>query len=400
MWTKQKSIDNLIHIILFLSATGLFLHGMQLFLLAAILVFVFKDREKKELSENTSLIILTLFAGSYYVFAAFHDINGLSAFILPAGYYIGCSTQEATEKKIIRLIIILAFGFGVRLALNFIHNYNMFGALILQERTPAYDIWLKDTVAATSLLTNGIMVVSLFFYFVQQEDSYSIRITGVLLGLISLVYTLVLGERTIFLMFVLSIFTGLILGREQAILSHSKNVYKQLFIFLVLIILLSLLFIQYNDSLTSLYFDSNFYRRFFSGASYSENITRSSRVYYNSFYLSQMPEYLWGGRNLFYLSKEYAHNLWLDVYDSSGIIPFLLLLLYTIFSLSRIICVIFLKDEPAFRLVVGTVCLCLFVEFFLEPALIGCPLLVASYCVIDAAVAKKQIQKGLKIHEM
>ena len=85
-----------------------------------------------------------------------------------------------------------------------------------------------------------------------------------------------------------------------------------------------------------------------------------------------MPHYLWGGQYISGAMDIQIHDLWLDIYDYAGIVPFVLMIVFTVYE---IVCFIKLlinkKISSDFKiLLIGVYAACL-VQAMLEPLMTG-----------------------------
>lgn len=102
-----------------------------------------------------------------------------------------------------------------------------------------------------------------------------------------------------------------------------------------------------------------------------------------------MLHYPFGGNNINKgLGVGYAHDLWLDVYDTVGVIPFVLICAYSIISMRRCLCFIRYSKDTNINLLVCCVYISLFVSFFVEPIMDACPMVFAVYCFIDGMLSR------------
>ena len=90
----------------------------------------------------------------------------------------------------------------------------------------------------------------------------------------------------------------------------------------------------------------------------------------------------------------YAHDLWLDIYDAAGIIPFIIIFVYTLRAWIRAFSMLNDKKiESGFKVIFGSYTLVVSAYFFIEPIMYGAPLVLFSFCIIDGLVASYLTQK-------
>lgn len=88
--------------------------------------------------------------------------------------------------------------------------------------------------------------------------------------------------------------------------------------------------------------------------------------------LQQLLENPFGGYHAELYGLQYCHNVWLDVANASGVIPFILLVSYTFFSIYEL--VILLKNnkvEQKWKYVLSGLYLSFFLYYMVEPALMA-----------------------------
>ena len=106
-------------------------------------------------------------------------------------------------------------------------------------------------------------------------------------------------------------------------------------------------------------------------------------------YLKNLLEYPWGGRKMSSFAGNYAHDLWLDIFNEVGIIPMIGITLYTVLALLRLSKV--RKDRRLSskeRIAITCYSLIIYAQFFVEPIWQGAPLLLCSFMIIDGMLAK------------
>ncbi|WP_339709591.1 hypothetical protein [uncultured Kriegella sp.] len=82
----------------------------------------------------------------------------------------------------------------------------------------------------------------------------------------------------------------------------------------------------------------------------------------------------------------YSHNLWLDVAQSTGLLPFLLLLIFTIKSSLKIAKVILVKNQNLpFRTMMITYFMATHLLFFVEPVMLGAFYMFLLFCFFQGA---------------
>jgi len=105
--------------------------------------------------------------------------------------------------------------------------------------------------------------------------------------------------------------------------------------------------------------------------------------------------YPMGGRRI-NLNISFVHNLWLDVAYDTGVIPFIILLVFTIYTLWNI--VVFLKtDYPSYlKSIILSMTSAFWIIFMFEPVLQGVTIHFVLYCLMSGIVYKLNYLKRNK----
>ena len=108
-----------------------------------------------------------------------------------------------------------------------------------------------------------------------------------------------------------------------------------------------------------------------------------------------MFDYPWGGRKILEEIGLYAHELWLDIFDSAGIIPFIFMCIATLQITFGNIGHILNKETPIKnRVLIVGITASVTIQFFFEPVLTGCRALLFSYFLICGLVRSQLLYYG------
>ena len=89
----------------------------------------------------------------------------------------------------------------------------------------------------------------------------------------------------------------------------------------------------------------------------------------------------------------YAHDIYLDTYDQASVFAFLGIVIYMINALIHFLKFIKNKKLPfTLRQTVFCIYIAIFLEFMIEPILVGMPWMFASFCLIDGYVSRILMQ--------
>ena len=388
MWIKVKNLDVLLQALLFIAAMGFMQQGINIMVLVCAVIIV-ADRWKLHFCGGVNTFyLLCAFAITYLVITAIHDMRGIVGIGCPIAFYLGIRANTDSEGRIKHMILLLGFGMAAHVLLNFGYELVRFGVATLTNARH-YDIWSGELSTATGMMVNGSILTALWYYFLYYEKQKRVKLAGLAVLLIMTVYDLVLGGRTYLVLTCMSLLVGLIMSVSMnGISRRALNKFIKFLALTFISILIALVFyLIYREEINTFFKGSYFYHRFFR-TNASESMFETSRVGAKLYYIAHMPEYLWGGGNLSRETQLYAHELWLDIYDDAGIIPYILIAIYTIVSARRAINVVRNSSFSVnFRIMIGAFYLILLAQFFVEPVLAGAPLLVYSYCIVDGMVS-------------
>ena len=396
MWIKAKNLDIVLQILLFIAVMGFMNQGINIMVLVCAAVIAV-DRWKLHFSGGlNTFYLLCAFAVAYLGITALHDIRGLVAIGFPIAFYLGIRAGGDSEKQVKHMILLLGFGMACHVLLNFGYEIFRFGLSTLTN-SRHYDIWSGKLSTATGIMVNGSILTALLFYFLYYEKQKKLKFAGLAVLLIMTAYDLALGGRTFLVLSVLSILVGLIMSVSMHGISRRalRRAARFLFATAVFVLLGLVVYLVYREEFHDFFESSYFYHRFFRSNAW-EDIFKTERIETKLFYIAHMPDYLWGGGELNKAAGSYAHELWLDIYDQAGVIPYALIMVYTITSVVRAFKTVRKKElSDAFRIVVGAFYLILLAQFFVEPVMAGAPLLAYSYCIVDGMICSMLKRKNI-----
>ena len=283
------------------------------------------------------------------------------------------------------MVFLLSFGTATHGALNLIYNSISVGGI--NYNATQLDIWSRSLSNATAQMLLYALLISLAGYFlIGSSRKYLFFISA-----IPLFHTVLIGGRTIIILFIVSLLTGLL----TLLTTRSQNKVKTISLFLVITlssaIILNVLYSLNIFGLKSTFESSNLYARLFSDYAVNNDMSffKTSRFDTKIKYLQYAVQYPFGGSNLHSLFGSYAHDAFLDTYDAVGILPTVLWIVCLVRSSLR-----FFKythtRSISFPVKVMLRCLyfCMFVCFFAEPIIQGGATIVACFFMIDGALTR------------
>lgn len=373
MWSDNKKIDITINVLLFLMASN-FLHLGQLFLPIICLILFIDNKYKIHVNNIKVFVLLCLFAITFCIFSYKLGFYCVMGFCLPMAYFIGSNLKYKTQDNVIKIIYILAFGMATYLILNLLLElYFWHDNLSYMFNKPShYELWLyilkypvenvKDIkVNTTGMSINFLFISSMIYYVIKYEKEKRIKLLVIVLFLLSSIYCIALARRTTLIMFIISmlfsVFFDVIFIKKHKAMNFSKISLSIICILIIIIIIYFNNFLNVKNIFDNLMIVKKIRQIGFS--------TYRLQIFFNNFKL--YPKYMWGGRKISDFTGYLTHNLWGDIYDYAGIIPYLLSIVLTILTIIKIIKLLSNKNiniitKLLYSVILINMCLIMFVE--------------------------------------
>lgn len=389
--SKRTYVNFALAIMLFLY--GINFHsttiGLILFLLAIFRCFFVKiEKLRTALLPFFLIAFTTSYSIASYYFGFFSLFEVVTFVLTPIAFYL--TGIYVIKKKVsvkllffyINLIIFSLFIFGIYCVGKTVYYdgiYNL-SANVRTVSTP----WTNVQFNATNLgayFTMGLSLLGFIFTF-KVKDLISIKLLYIIIIVLSIISELFLGNRTGLVIAVISIVTAYLVyniyGPKQI-----RNKVTTTFV-IITTILLVIYAIQSNiygigekllgSTLVIRLYDSNFF----------EDLRFKA---WQAAFIG-LFEHPFGGKQA-YIPLNYAHNLWLDVGYAVGIIPFVILLIFTLLVCKDLVKLIRNKENPIeLRILLTCVYVSLFINFFVEPILEGYFIHFAIFCFIVGMTSK------------
>lgn len=373
-------------VIMLLSMMNVFLAGAYLLAIAALIIVLKNFNQPYKLS----FLPLLAFAFTYFLITYFHGqgfVASLKVFVCPLVWLM---SYQASRKKSLGqvsfFVVILTMGMAAHGVLNFVYNV---ANDIDWQYGKALDIWSKTLSASTGQAVNFTMIIAIAFWAIMLQRKKLLKISVIILLILSLIYDILIGGRTFLVLFVIALLWGLF---SNAYFSNPKMFFRRkmlhtLIIVLGISIVVVILFNNNVFGIKAFYEDSYLYKRITEHGATLQNDERMGRKLR---YFSMIGESIWGGNVLSQdLGIGNAHELWLDILDDAGIIPYFFIVLYTICSTKRFVKIcknsaVSAKEKVLF----SSLYVIIILQFFVEPILRGSPILLYSYIMIDASIAR------------
>lgn len=362
MFLENKKLDVAIQIMVFCIAINIFHLGQFLLPVICLILWV-NDKFRLKIGNLKVFVLLCLFSIFFFVFGFKLGFYSVMGFCLPMAYYIGGRLNKS-EDNIKMLIYIIALGMGVHVLLNIAYDFTIYGTDLLNHRSH-YDIWLQDETMLTAVAINYMVLTGSVYYLIFKERNMVVKFLLLFVYMIMMIYNIGVGRRTpvllIGIIFILSIiFDYFIFGSNKRILK------KTLIIFIMVVILTVIMWFSNLFGFRNMLANTQFISKF---REYGLDTGRFD-IMING--MKMMPHYLWGGQNISGAMDIQIHDLWLDIYDYAGIIPFVLMIVFTVYEIVCFVKLLFNKKISSdFKiLLIGVYAACL-VQAMLEPLMTG-----------------------------
>mgnify|MGYP004661244039 CR=1 FL=1 len=376
----------LLFIILVVCAvSNAFLVGIHI--LTVVSIFYFLSRNRITIQNKT--VVLFLLAIFYTIFFLISNGFSLEPFktftFLLLWLVVYNLSKDKSIKQIFVFILLLGFGMAIHGIVNFIYN-TINGTEMIKGRS--YDFWSQTYSSATGQAINFTLFISISFWVIFLQRNFFLKLLGIAIFIISLVYDVQLGGRTFLVLCIGSIALGVLV---YIIVNGAVggNIKKTLLLLLSVVIVILLFIVAFNQNwfgIRTLYENSYLAKRLDNPN--STDLREDGRIEKKMYYLQHFFDNLWGGK-LMEEAVGSSHELWLDVYDTAGIIPYVLIIIFTFQSIKTVWRIVReRKIEVSYRVGLAVYIFVILAQFFVEPILTGSPMLFCSYLMIDAALTR------------
>lgn len=390
--SKNVITNNIIFLILIFLISLNFLNILYYLFISIMFVFFILNRGNKiYFSFIFTVLLIFSILFTIFVFERFYiNINSnaiIKIFLYPMAFFLGENIiKDKDEKPIIKIIILTVFGMSLHGLLNFFMNLNEFGFFATTRAFP--DFWTQEIWTATAQATVFSALIGVFFYCLFLQKKRSLKFFILLLYCFAFLYSLMLSGRSFLVLSVIVFFICLIsywFIRQDNVVQKRK-VLKSVLISILVLFFVSLIMFLFNIlNLRENLLNSGLFSRLDND---NLGFVDYSRINLRLYYYDNMLKYLWGGLNI-RAQAGYAHSLWLDLYDSAGVITYLCLMFYTFLIIIQLIKVVVNKNICAnFKVLIIGLYSVLFIQFLLEPILDGVPWLFIMMCLYNGMINK------------
>jgi len=332
IWSEKKWVNITIDVLLFLLGVNFF-HFAQIIVPIICLILFIDNKFKFKVNNIRVFILLCIFGISFLVFGYSLGAFAFLGLFVPMAYYVGCNMYEPNEEKVLHIIYIITIAMTLHIVLNFATDLAIRG-LNTFNKLSHFDIWTLDEYPTTQTAANYVFVLGMLYYVFVYEKNKK-RIAYILsLFAIALPYLLVLGRRTPLLIFAIVVLVTFFID-FLILKNRNKGIIVILSVLLLSVLFGVLLYSTYKFNLFGLsevVSKMSIVRKFI----YQKLIYTTRLDIFNDT-VKLMPDHMFGGREITYLLTDGPHELWLDVYDIGGIVPYISLIIYSIVCVVDII---------------------------------------------------------------
>ena len=384
--TEKNNYSPLLLIVLAITVSNIFLLGSYILLALAFLYLI----SRSKITITYKSLLLLAFAMTYLCFGMMSLGVSLSLFkpLIYAMIWImiyNISSNKSIDQ-IFTLMLFLALGMASHGLINFLYNTKNG---VEMSKGISFDFWSQAYSSATGQAINFTLLIAITFWIIFLQKNKFLMIIGIIFFVCSLLYDIQLGGRTFFVITVISLACGIIILVIESF-SHPYIAKKTFGICVIIgcVILFVAFIFQYNlFNVRSAFEKSYMYRRLYYHS--AGDIADDSRFNRKSLYYSMFFDNLFGGGKISGSGIGAAHELWLDIFDQVGFIPYILIIIYSV-SVIWTVCSIVKKGkiEISYKnaLIIYTVVM--FSQFFVEPIMASAPMLFSSFIIIDAALTR------------
>ena len=381
--TQVSFIQIVILIMLFLAGMDLFNKYYYLCFFSCLLFFV----TTKKFIVTFDAFLLMILGISWLAFSP-TGFNGITDIIRPflyaMMYVMGLNFYDTTnklnvekEKLLKKTIILLALGPTVHFLLNWLYNRGR-GEIIF-----TIDIWSKDILSATNQSAMACMMVGILAALLLTKMKSWHKLLSLFFLILIIVYNLMLGGRTLLFMIVICVVASLM----YILFSHEIEDRKRKSILIIIVIIfVGYVAFHFNIfNIKDIYYNSGFYYRFFSDNGGS--ILDDSRGHAKFLFLKDFHIAMFGGAHLRESGIGYAHDILLDTYDEAGFFALVAVMVFLIRGVLQFWKFVKSKENSYdIKLIIFSLYIAIYLEFFIEPILQGIPWFFTIFCFINGMI--------------
>lgn len=371
---------------------GLFLYAVDFFGASNYIIFawillmiILNQKSAFYISSEGWLLILfsSVYTLTYFCWYPIEAQAIVRFLIAPPFTYIICDTYCRNKGNADKGVKILIWGM-------FLHGFlNMSYTLSTGYQQGAVnDIWGNSLTTTLQGMLLTPIAGAMCYGIIRLFKRKAIGLVYIVACVISVIFSIITGRRTLVIIFI-----GILIINILVILykKHSVETFIKVTLISISVILICVILYYFNIfGIKTFILQSKLYERLFLSDKSELGVSRSTIFLY---VLNHLGDYILGGNAPIGIAK-YAHNLWLDVMVMCGIIPMILLIIYTCKTARTALS---LKNNSDLKLLYCSVFFALNAAFFVEPVLSGSPHVFIIMCMMNGLIygeSKKMSIKG------
>ncbi len=393
----------IINTLLLFFSMNLFNMSSWILVITFFVLFLLERNKIYNYISDSMLSLSVIFAIVFFVFSYQNGIaSALPAIGCPIAYYIGRRIEAYNKDSIPNFILIIILGMTSHAIINFIYEYIKFGGI--NSGGIHYDAFsLGAITSATGAATNLTLFAGALYYFFIGNHSLYKKISLLIITFLCFAYNMVLGGRSFFVLTLVSFaccfFVDCIYQRNK--IRMAKKIFTSS---LNVILIGCFLYILGAEKIQTFFESTYLFHRFaYASSSNSQDLvsffTTSDRVDIRTMYITNMLDNLWGGRVIFANIGFYAHELWLDIFDAAGIVPFIGIWMITILGVVISYSYIVSKEAKIEnKILITGVIISFMIQFCLEPVMTGARTLLFAFFLILGLLKSNLANYSLEVH--
>ncbi len=332
--------------------------------------FLLLIQRNRTIKLDKKIVLIVMFSISYFLIRTYYlqaSLDSIFTYLIsPIVFFLIGSLIDFDRNEFVKFLIFIAFAMFIRgapsVVIYFINN-----GLIIHSNY-ILDFWTGLRTTTTLVATNFTMLVSIFFSVLLKISYKKNRFLYLILTvciIFSLFFSLIIGNRTVIMIFfivnIFSVYLFYYLNRKI------RNGVSLLIKLLIFILIAYLFFLIDLFSLRTIIESTYFYDKVT-----DLSIINDPRIKAYFTIIRNFIKYPLGGQRI-PIEINYAHNLWLDIYFLTGIIPFTFITVYTIYIYIKIISLIKSTLDLDDKVLVISIFTSILLSFSVEPILEGIP---------------------------
>jgi hypothetical protein len=372
-------------------SAGVFNLPYVFLVLTFVCLLVFRIVHRQSLFVSSEIILLTGLFVFLYTSAFPYESETLAYAAFPLAFLIGLWVvpDGAEGESSLNLALgAMVIGATIRALINSLLSLNNYGLITPARVLP--DVWIDVPISATihTLMAVPLIGSSYYFLILNFKDSWKnlvVRLATVMSLVIIFLFNVSSATRTIFYIFLIVTASFLL-----NVVFFRRNKIPLVFMgFILIFISLTVFWTFFRDLGYVLGIEVRANREVldFGNDSRLSGSIGALRNFWNA---SD------GGRELSsQLSVRYVHNFWLDAYDLHGLLPFVILILFTLAFFYIVYQILSFKSisYPSRVHILG-LSVAFIVQMMVEPSLSGAPFFFVQLCYLAGVLKSRVISQA------